>query len=652
LRLTHTKLADAILDICEVPSSDQVRRICLHLLTKCSAPPPSSVLPEISENCIKNNSMRKDSNNRPPLLQILENLLEEAVKNHGLPQIASKNLKIFLTHDCLPLPTDVTKALQNLQQAAKKIRSMNEKNRKSKRFVDIAKGIKSLQNLVNTLQELGIIISPNESQSRSHGMLPPAFISLDLGLRQRQKHFHGQLYFQALLLPDNWQDNALEFNSNDTLLSHPKQAVKVAEGGHYEDIVRRFRPPGNFGSVQLDKYTSAPIPFCFGTRFFVRRFVEQAYVEASKSAEIEVLTSKVVSNADIESIRKSLGHPFQVFPRIQCVIVGTNGFDAESLLSRAMVATKLWLDGISAEYVAQSGVILSLLKHTVNHGLTSYSSVSQINNILCFCASIELTNLTYSIFQDWTIDQIEGICSILKIPFLIIVQDHLLRDKKSVRLRLVKDLHHDISTNEDVVILSSLASVLKDHLYKNDYGNETDHGLLALDRSKAQNLKQPQNQDAFNPKNPYDIECVFVDTDQFYCEEHFSGRDPKSKSIWKLVNKCTQRAEDHILRLFTSSAHGEGCIVLAAHLPFIVIREFDSIAMFGSKQTVTANVSETILKHTKYRKTLKTLALCLDHLIRRHNGKNKPIETKKMSMFSAFIYSIEDDRFDLLQLSL
>lgn len=379
LRVTHTKLADAILDICEVPSSDHVRRFCLHLLTKCSAPPPSSVFTEMSENYVKNNnSTKKDSNNWPPLLPILENLLEQAVKSHGLPPVASKNLKIFLTHDCLPLPTDVTKALQNLQEAAKKIRSMNEKSRKSKRFVDIAKGIKSLQNLVNTLQELCIVTSPEKSQSR-HGILPPAFISLDLGLRQRQKHFQGQLYFQALLLPDNWHDHAFEFNSNDTLLSHPKHAVKVAEGGHYEDIVRRFRPPGNFGSVQLDKYTSAPIPFCFGTRFFVRRFVERAYVEASNCAETEALASKVTSNADIESIRKSLGHPFQVFPSVQCVIVGTNGFDTESLLSRAMVATKLWSDGISAEYVAQSGVMLSLLKHNiVNHGLTSYISVSQI----------------------------------------------------------------------------------------------------------------------------------------------------------------------------------------------------------------------------------------------------------------------------------
>ena len=36
--------------------------------------------------------------------------------------------------------------------------------------------------------------------------------------------------------------------------------MKVAEGGRYDDLVRHFRPPGNFGSSEFDRSTAAPIP--------------------------------------------------------------------------------------------------------------------------------------------------------------------------------------------------------------------------------------------------------------------------------------------------------------------------------------------------------------------------------------------------------
>ena len=32
---------------------------------------------------------------------------------------------------------------------------------------------------------------------------------------------------------------------------------RVAEGGRYDDLVRHFRPPGNFGSIVTDRYTAA-----------------------------------------------------------------------------------------------------------------------------------------------------------------------------------------------------------------------------------------------------------------------------------------------------------------------------------------------------------------------------------------------------------
>ncbi len=364
LRLTHTRLSDAILDVCEVPTKESTRRACLHILSRCSAPPPALVLNDGLNNTTKGRPNKKNGDAKPE--QNLENLLEKARKEHRLPKEASDNLKTFLSNGCLPLPGDISKALENLQEATKKLRSINENTKRSKRYADIARGIRGIQNLVHAMDVLGI--SPSYDNGRPVGtcFLPPSYISLDLGMRQRQKRFQGQIYFEAILLPDDCEDEPDKFDKNDLLLSgNPKQATKIAEGGHYEELVRKFRPPGNFGSVQLDKYTSAPIPMCVGTRFFVKRLIERAYVEASSIAKAEAEKIKLSSSTtDIESTRKLLGHPPEVYSCIQCIIVSIDGFDPPTLSKRAAVAAHLWSKGISCEYVAQSGVVMSLLKHT------------------------------------------------------------------------------------------------------------------------------------------------------------------------------------------------------------------------------------------------------------------------------------------------
>ena len=212
--------------------------------------------------------------------------------------------------------------------------------------------------------------------------------------------------------------------------------------------------------------------------------------------------------------------------------------------------------------------------------------------------------------------------------------------------------------NEDFITLTSLGSVVKDHLFRKDTSFDLNENTLLPDRLSLQHSNQDTAVNRSTKK--FYIECVFVDSDQFYLEDNFSGRDSKSKStsLKKMVKTSTQRIEEHLERLFTSSAHGEGCIVVAVNLPFLVLREFDSAAMFGSKQTIIASVSDILIKHSKYRKTLKTLAMCLDHLINRQqelssidtSGRGKSVEGRKRRfVFSAFIYSIGDDKYDLFQ---
>eukprot|EP00551_Chaetoceros_affinis_P010160 CAMPEP_0203676654 /NCGR_PEP_ID=MMETSP0090-20130426/25266_1 /ASSEMBLY_ACC=CAM_ASM_001088 /TAXON_ID=426623 /ORGANISM="Chaetoceros affinis, Strain CCMP159" /LENGTH=499 /DNA_ID=CAMNT_0050543261 /DNA_START=480 /DNA_END=1982 /DNA_ORIENTATION=+ len=473
--------------------------------------------------------------------------------------------------------------------------------------------------------------------------LPPSYISLDLGMRQRQKQFQGQLYFQAILLPDDCEDEPAKFDKNDLLLSgasNPQQAIKIAEGGHYEELVRKFRPPGNFGSIQLDKYTSAPIPMCVGARIFVRRLIERAYTEASFVAKAESLKTKASSSiADIESTRRLLGHPPDVFSCIQCIVVSMDGFDPQTLSKRAVVAAHLWSKGISCEYVAQSGVMMSLLKHT---NTKSPGFMTETN--------------------DWTIDQIGGICSLLKIPFLVLVQDHLLKEKKSVRLRIIEDSMNSTSQSEySVVPLSSLASIMKDHLGKRESIVE----IADSDFSRGRSISLTQDNTTTAKSSAVDIECIFVDSDQYYMHEDGFDRDSKWKSKKKLCRTSIQRAESYLKNeLFSASTHGEGCILLAVNLPFPILREFDSAAMFGNGPTVLSSVADILENHVKYRKALKTLAMCVQNLIRRQleisysssststNNKSTSEEQKRSMKLSVLVYSVQDDMFDLLTLSL
>jgi hypothetical protein len=61
-------------------------------------------------------------------------------------------------------------------------------------------------------------------------------------------------------------------------------------------------------------------------------------------------------------LRRSLGHPVRLSTSVRVVVASPNGMDSSSSYERFLVAARLWADGISAEYMPQSGVMLSLLK--------------------------------------------------------------------------------------------------------------------------------------------------------------------------------------------------------------------------------------------------------------------------------------------------
>ena len=104
-----------------------------------------------------------------------------------------------------------------------------------------------------------------------------------------------------------------------------------------------------------------------GVRFAVGKLVELAYIDATlahqNEKEIAEMTQKFsLERQGIDFLRRSLGHPLKMSSTVRCVVASPNGMDSSSSSERFLVAARLWAEGVSAEYLPQSGVMLSILK--------------------------------------------------------------------------------------------------------------------------------------------------------------------------------------------------------------------------------------------------------------------------------------------------
>mmetsp|Transcript_23314 Transcript_23314/g.33919 ORF Transcript_23314/g.33919 Transcript_23314/m.33919 type:complete len:642 (+) Transcript_23314:278-2203(+) len=625
-----------------------VRRACLHILTCCSACPPLGAI--LSKRGKKQAKTRQTSQKnrcdkkacRAFVQSDLDRLLEYAMKRQELPRDAANRLRNFLSHGCLPLPANFDEALDALQEASRKLRLRDAAEgkgdtRRSKRFDDVTRGIRSLKQLSIAMRSLGIIpLLESSKNSQKYfddnadmRLRQPAFILIDLGLRQRRKHINGQLLFQAIMLPDDYFDLYFQYKIEniDTMVASGGCGVKVAEGGRYDDLVRKFRPPGNFGSAQFDQYTAAPIPMCVGIRFFVGKFVERLYLEAN-------LYRNTALASGLDVLRKSLSHPISSTHTVRCIVAGVEGMDAASFGDRAAVAAYLWASGIAAEYMPQSGVMMSLLQQS--------SSDSNKPNAL-----------------DWTLDQLCGVCAILKIPFVVIVQPHLLRDKGSVRIRPVlsdsSGVSFQSSGSEDFVALAELPGVLNDKLVSMTFHDnncpqrEQNSQGIGIERQATPGSSLSTRDVHSVPKT--NIDCIHVDTYQFY------GLDKNAdihKSIRKIMKTVTQKAESYVHEV----SGGSNVTCISSDLPFLVLREFGTCIMTKSaKDTFGASV-DIIDKYPQHKKILKTLSLALDNLIRHQGIPDNSFKSRgandgsnrQLSTLNVFMYSIPDDRYDLISL--
>lgn len=325
LRLNHTRLADCILDLCQIPLKESIRRSCFHIFTRFTSPTPRLLL-------LTHNEKQDERKSR---IDRVSSALDELVKRQGLPRSSADRLLAFVSK-CAPLHHDIITSIEMLKQGLSELRKVEPKNadqKRLKRFEDAAKSLKSVKSLVDSLEKMlvGPLLFKDTVSGSQQTLCRPLYVAFDLGLRQRRKYYHGGSIFQAIVLSENYFSSPCDPEEH-----HDNLGTRVAEGGHYSELVRRFRPPGNFASAVVSHYTSAPIPVCVGVRFFVGKFVELIYVDATmfggqdKNQPGSEGRNNDADSQNIDVLRRSLGHPLSFSKSVHCVVASVHGLGMSS----------------------------------------------------------------------------------------------------------------------------------------------------------------------------------------------------------------------------------------------------------------------------------------------------------------------------------
>lgn len=138
------------------------------------------------------------------------------------------------------------------------------------------------------------------------------------------------------------------------------------------------------------------------------------------------------------------------------------------------------------------------------------------------------------------------------------------------------------------------------------------------------------------------VDCVFVDTDQYYTVKQVSKETAHWKAILKRIKGATQRSEAFLGPL-SGSQTAAGTPVFAVNISFWELREFGTCLMkLGAKASAMGASHEITEKHPKHKKVFKTLGMAIDNLL-------KKCDDSKREM-TILLYSTVDDRFDMVTL--
>lgn len=267
-------------------------------------------------------------------------------------------------------------------------------------------------------------------------------------------------------------------------------------------------------------------------------------------------------------------------------------------------------------------------------------------------------------------DELCGVSAILNIPFVVIVQSHLLRDKGSVRLRCVTGDSIDSSgsaSNEQVVSLDNLAFTIRE--LTAEMQSSSDDAMVDDNDPRLNSTSAGQVSDSHQGGSAVaSVDCIYVDHDQYYDSERPVSKAENSnwKVVMKTMKSISQRGEQFLAGMMDPSILDAGDmlpIFAVADISFWALRDFGTYLMKKSRSELsTAGAcNQAIEEYPKYKRIIKTLGAAIESFMRRNgywtssghrSGSNghSHYNNERKGMLNLLLYSRSDDRFDLVSL--
>jgi len=265
--------------------------------------------------------------------------------------------------------------------------------------------------------------------------------------------------------------------------------------------------------------------------------------------------------------------------------------------------------------------------------------------------------------KDWSLSELLGVCSLLSIPFVVIVQAHLLKDKGSVRLRKVLSDDLEIGwhvgssgANERFVTLQDLGATIREMSVEGGRGVSNER---AIEDPKQEATNSLHTRDLSTSRaGTAEVECFYVDQDQYFSEkDNISKSDkPHWKGILKAMKSVAQRSELYLSSQLSSS--GPTPVFAVADLSFWVLRDFGTSLMRRERkdQSAMGACLEITEKYPKGKRPLKALAMAIDYFMKRRglwdqstpSRHGSPQQRGGSQLLNILFYSKLDDRFDLV----
>ena len=251
----------------------------------------------------------------------------------------------------------------------------------------------------------------------------------------------------------------------------------------------------------------------------------------------------------------------------------------------------------------------------------------------------------------------------MSIPFVVIVQAHLLKDKGSVRLRRVVSDDLQIGwhvgssgNNERFVSLQQLGATIREMSNESSGSDER----TAEDQTQEGPTSSIRELTGVR-SSAAQVECYYIDQDQYFSdEEKVSKTDtPHWKVVLKAMKSVAQRSELYLSSQMNAS--GATPVFGVSDLPFWVLRDFGTSLMRRErkdKSAVGASL-EVTENYPKGKRSLKALAMAIDYFMKRrgrwdqssnNNSRQSSTSVGGSQLLTFLLYSRLDDRFDMVSL--